>query len=384
MKKYFLILILIFPSLTFAKWFDTKTNTYFETQAEACTAAAAWYCSTYGWGGCGYDGIVDVNAPGSYPWYRDCQVYRTTPSHSTYNSQINGYPLCDDPEITANTDYDCIASKDCFDLYNDLDIGTPEIECTCVDGHMPIETAGNFSCDGVRPDCINGSYEEIFEGHTIKQCQSEFICNPATDPDGCGLILEPECDTEEYTEDGECVKQLVDNTVPDHCPVGYFYDSNTKKCHPITDIKVDKNTSTGEKNIKTSYKDGDVVITNNTNQSFGNQSDSDQGEGEQNEPLTWVKDTTKGLFDMDAANAELENVKNTLSSTYTQIKSEIDSIYTSTITNGGETPQNLVTLFGNTYDLSLSKFVPKLADFGLVILFLAALVAFSIIMIGRG
>jgi hypothetical protein len=290
MKKIIILILIMMPSISTAKWFDTKTNTYYETQAEACTAAAGWYCSTYGWGGCGYDGIVDVNAPGSYPWYRDCQVYRTTPNYSTYNSQINGYPLCDDPQLTANNDYDCLEPKDCADKYNDLDLLTEGIQCTCPGGFPPTSLDGGITatCDGVRQNCDVMEQKQIFTDGNVEYavCQPIEICDPVTDPNQCQPNFEPYCDFDNDGNQDDCEGQEIEvgQEANPICPTGYVYNSVQKKCHPVETKEKIIDESSGTTTTKTTVNEGDTTTTienTTTNEGDTISGGGSTGEGEQ-------------------------------------------------------------------------------------------------------
>jgi hypothetical protein len=278
------IMSLIIPGISTANWYDTKTQSHYSTQSEACTAAAGWYCSTYGLGGCGYDGIVDKNSPGSVPWYRDCQIYRTTPSYGTYLSQINGYPSCGEG-ITPNNDYDCLVPKDCGELYNDLDLVTSGIQCTCPGGFSPI-TSDNWvtaSCDGVPQRCGSEQFTEAvtISGITYNVCRDIEVCDPATDPNQCATDLESGCITTD--PDDPCLgddNDLVDNTIPDHCPVGYYYNKEKRVCNPITAKEQTVNESTGETTTKTTVNEGDTTTTvTNTSTSIGGNTSIQEGTG---------------------------------------------------------------------------------------------------------
>ena len=169
-----------------------------------------------------------ITPPSGYSGARQCSYINEGVWYTDENLHLVG--SCPEGETKNPVTNLCESPKDCADKYNDLDIFTAGIQCTCTGGFPPISLDGGLSatCDGVKQNCgISEQKQYVTDGNVeYAICQEINICDPNADPNFCQPEVAPACDFQ--IDPDACARIEVDITDDPEifvCPDGYVYNS---------------------------------------------------------------------------------------------------------------------------------------------------------------
>jgi hypothetical protein len=302
------------------------------------------------------------------------QCIKTCPSGSSLDGICLKAPDEDENEPECNADNpEYVGSIGSGDFASPI-CGNPQNNCPA-DSTFGLIQKGNTTVQGCVPNEYNppqcsGSDVLVVDewgGHS---------CLPVSDTNN------PNGDSNDDTSDGD---SDGDGEADTNGMAGQLQDIKKKLDRGNTNTK---NIDETLKGLGKSIKDGTSAITDAIGNipgggGGGNGDGGDGGDGEeQDPPVTWSGDP------IDTELTDPEDDYNQVMADYqakiTEIKNEVQAMFSTNLTGGGAVVDNTKTIMGVDVNFSLNRFLPGLDILGAIVLFCAAFISAGILFTSRG